>query len=235
MDIGKAFTFIPKEEGWNGKLAIGGVIALFSFLLLPIFFLIGYQLAVMRNVIKNVEHPLPAWENWGELFKEGGTIWVAQFVYALPLVLLSLCYQLIFLVPALGEGNADLQNALGGIGIVVSLAWSCILFLYSIGLAFIAPALFIQYVRTGKFGSLFRVGEIIAIARENLVDILLVIVAGFAAGIVLTIAVGITLITICGWIIVLVAGTAWIMISTAHLYGQIEAKDEGNLIDPEMA
>lgn len=234
MDIGKAFTFIPKGEGWISKLAIGSVIALFSFLLLPIFFLIGYQLAVMRNVIKNVEHPLPAWENWGELFKEGGIIWVGQFIYALPLVLLSLCYQLIFLVPALGEGNTDLQNALGGIGVVVSLAWSCILFLYSIGLAFITPALFIQYVRTGEFGSLFRVGEIIEIARENLVNILLVIVAGFAAGIVLTIAVGITLITICGWIIVLVAGTVWIMISTAHLYGQIAAKDEGKLIDPAM-
>ena len=226
MNIGKAYTFIPQEDGWIGKIVIAALVSLFSVLLLPGFFLVGYQLAIMRNVIKGEDHPLPAWENWGTLFMEGAIIWVTLFVYTLPVTLLVICSSLI-VIPSAAAGEE-----ISGAAIVGVVLMSCLILLLAIALAFIIPAVYIQFIRTGEVGSLFRFSEIINIAREDVVDILLAIVAAIAANLVLGIF---TWIPVCGWFIIAPLGTAWIMISTAHLYGQIAAKDEGKIIDPALA
>lgn len=223
MDIGKAYTFIPEEEDWIKKIVIGGVLMLISFLFIPIFFLIGYQVAVVRKVMNGDEHPLPDWNDWGKLFMDGLVLWVAQFVYALPVVLLSLCSLFIW-VPAATDPGGDFGAALSGAAIFGLVVLSCLVFLFAIALAFIVPALYVQYARTGEFGPLFQVGAIIAIARENFVNILIVTVAAIAAGIVLGL---VTWIPICGWLILWPLGSVWIMIASAHLYGQIATKSTG--------
>jgi len=195
-------------------------------MLLPRIFLFGYQLATMRNVIKGEEHPLPAWENWGKLFVEGAIIWVTLFVYTLPITLLVICSSLI-VIPSAAAGED-----ISGPAIVGVVLMGCLLLLLAIALAFIIPAVYIQFIRTGEFGSLFRFSEIINIAREDVVNILLTIVAAIAANLVLGIF---TWIPICGWFIISPLGTAWIMISTAHLFGQIAAEDKGKIIDPALA
>lgn len=220
MDIGKAFTFIPEEDDWIKKIVIGGVLGLFSFFFIPIFFLIGYQVAIIKNVMNGQEHPLPEWDEWGQLFMDGLVVWVAQFVYALPVVLLSLCSLFIW-VPAATDPGGDIGDVLSGAAIFGLVVLGCLVFLFAIALVFIVPALYIQYARTGEFGTMFQVGEVIGIARENFVDILIVTVAVIAAGIVLGL---VTWIPICGWLILAPLGTVWIMVATAHLYGQIAAK-----------
>ena len=220
MDIGKAYTFIPEEDDWIKKIIIGGVLALFSFLFIPIFFLFGYQIAVVRKVMKGDVHPLPEWEDWGKMFMDGLVIWVAQIVYALPVILLSLC-SLIILVPASTDPSGDIGASFSGAAIFGLVVLSCLVLLFSIALAFIVPALYVQYAKMGEFGSLFQVGEIINIAREHFVDILIVFVAAIAAGIVLGL---VTWIPICGWFILAPLGSVWIMVATAFLYGQIAAK-----------
>jgi hypothetical protein len=226
MDIGKAYLFVKDEEGWIGKIAIGAVILFFSFLIIPIFFLVGYQIAVARSVLDGDEHPLPAWDNWGQLFIDGVVVLIAQFIYALPLVLLSLCSWLVFLVPALGAGT-DLEEALAGGALIGFLAIMCVIVLLAFALAFVVPALYVQYARNGDFGSMFRFAEVIEIARQNLVDILLTILANLGAGLVLSLLITIASITICGGIILSFAGPVWLMVATAHLYGQIAANVEG--------
>ncbi|MCI0397183.1 MAG: DUF4013 domain-containing protein, partial [Chloroflexi bacterium] len=88
----------------------------------------------------------------------------------------------------------------------------------------------IQYARTGEFGSLFRFGEIMAIVRNNIGDILLTIVAYLAASFVLQFLIGISIITICGPLVIGLAGTLWVLLAQAHLYGQIAAKTEGKAL-----
>lgn len=223
MDIGKAYTFIPEEEDWIKKIVIGGILILFSFLFIPIFFVIGYQIAIVKNVMNGDERPLPEWDDWGKMFMDGLVVWVAQFIYALPVVLLSLCSLFIW-IPAASDSSGDIAASLGGAEIFGLVVISCLVFLFAIALAFIMPALYIQYARTGEFGPMFQIGEVIRIARENFVDILIVIVASIAAGFVLGL---ITWIPICGWFILAPLGSVWIMIATAYLYGQIAAKMGG--------
>ena len=226
MDIGKAYLFVKDDAGWIGKIAVGAVILFFSFLIIPVFFLVGYQIAVARSVLDGEEHPLPAWDNWGQLFMDGLVVSIAQFVYALPIILLGACSWLVFLVPALGAGS-DLETALAGGATIGFFAVMCIIILLSFVLAFVVPALYVQYARSGDFGSMFRFGEVIEIARQNLVDILITILANLGAGLVLLLLIVVASITICGGFILSYAGPVWLMVATAHLYGQIAANVEG--------
>lgn len=224
MEIGKAFTFVTDDDDWIKKLAIGAIFVLVPFLILLV---IGYQILIIRNVIDGKDRPLPEWEDFGKLFIDGLIMVVAIFIYALPIILLSLCGAVI------GATTTDAAGSMspgGGIGVAL---FSCLAILFGIALAFIGPALYIQYARYGEFGRLFRFGEVVAIARENLVDILIVILVMWAANLVVSLVSTIAIITICGPIIVSVAGTAWILFATGHLYGQIAHKSSGKLSESE--
>jgi len=215
MDIVKAYTFIPKDEKWISKILIGAVISLFSFLVLPIFLVYGYQLAVTRRVMKGEVNPLPEWENWGELLMDGLKIFVAIIIYALPIILLSICSTI---VGAVVEDET--------VGTITGIVMGCVGALYGIFLAFVVPALNITYARTGDFGAMLRLGEVFAIVRENVVDILLTIVAGFVAGLLFFIIMLVSVITICGPIILTFVWPVWYGVANGHLYGQIGAKSK---------
>jgi len=221
VDIGKAFTFVTDDEGWIGKIAIGGAVVLFSILLIPIPFLLGYQIAVMRNVMNGEEYPLPKWENWGKLFIEGLYAIAATLVYTLPVWILA-CLGVLFSV-----FSTDGSGALAGISVAGIIIISCLILIVTIALAFLVPAIYIQFVRTNEFGALFRFGEVIGIARDNIVDIILSYLVVWGANLVLSVITTILVITICGPFIASLAGTAWILVATGHLYGQIAAKSEG--------
>jgi hypothetical protein len=229
MEIGKAFTFVNEDEAWIKKLAIGAVLILLSFLLLPIFAVIGYQIRIIRNVIDGRERPLPEWEDIGQMFMDGLMLFVAGFVYALPIILVSACAGIV------NSATADAAGNMTGLGIVVTIASSCLGLLYGLAMALIVPALYIQYARVGEFGALFRVGEIIAIARQNLVDFIIVLLVNMVGSFVVSLASVIAIITICGPIIVSLAGTAWVMYAVGHLYGQIARKASDKMMAPDYS
>ena len=220
MDIGKALTFIPDDKEWIKKMAIAGGIVFASSIipLIPLLFLIGYQVAVAKNVMNEKEEPLPEWEEWGQLFMDGVVVWAAQFVYAIPVVLLSVCVGLAFFGAV---GNNEDSN--GGL-LALAIVSLCLLIFFAIALVFIMPALYVQYIRYGDFGPMFKFGEVIGVVRENFVDILLTVVVSIVGALAIGIVATILLITICGAIIAYAVGTAWLMLSLAYLYGQIASR-----------
>lgn len=229
MEIGKAFTFVNEDEAWIKKLAIGAVFVLFGVFLIPIMVVVGYQIRIIRNVIDGKDRPLPEWDEFGQLLVDGAVMFVAGFVYSLPIILISVCSAVVN--ASLFDGSADTE----GIGIVATIALSCLSILYGLALAVIIPALYILYARTGELGSLFRFAEVIATARENLVDFIVVVLINLVANMVVGFAAILVAITLCGPFIVLLAGTAWVMFATAHLYGQIARKTSGKILTPDYS
>lgn len=222
MDFGKAYTFITDDPEWITKVAIGGLIVLITPLLLgiPALLLLGYQVEVTRRVMNDDPEPLPAWEDWGELFMDGLNIFLARLVYSAPASIL-LCLGLgVFLLPVLG-GDQDAQAALASISFAVYCVLLCLVTFFALFVAFVTPAISIQYVRTRSLGEVFRFGEVFAIARAHASDILLVWLASVVANLLLQLVVGISVITICGPIILAAAGAVWITSANGHLYGQI--------------
>ena len=87
MDIGKSFSYVFDDEDWVKKVAIGGVISI-----IPIvnFIAVGYSLRALKNVAEGKERPLPEWDEWGDDWVKGLMVTLAGFIYAIPLIALSI-------------------------------------------------------------------------------------------------------------------------------------------------
>jgi hypothetical protein len=233
MDIVKSFTYMLEDDRWVTKLGIGAVLTFFSWLLVPIPLLVGYSVAVLRNVRDGYERPLPEWDDWGKLFMDGLFIMIAQFVYTLPFLLLF-CVISIGMVAS--AGMAELSEDLAAASLLATFGLSaCLLLFWYVAILFISPAIMIQYGRTGALGSCFRFGEVIAIVRRNVGDILIAFVAILIVTFVFSAFTFVLGSIPCLGLIIslplsLVFGP-YVMMVSGHLYGQIAAKEDG--IDPE--
>ena len=81
MDAGRSFTWMFQQDGWIGKVIIGGLLLLvpiFGWLVVP-----GYIVKVLSNRVQGREE-LPAWGDWGDLFMKGLILAVAALIYSLP-------------------------------------------------------------------------------------------------------------------------------------------------------
>lgn len=230
LDIGGAVRFVFDDEQWVGKIGIGAVMSLLAFLLIPIPLLIGWGVGVVRNVMNMEPRPLPAWEDWGKLFSDGIKVIVAQFVYTLPFLLL-LCVGSLGtgMLGAATEQSSDVLATLGGATIFLM---SCLGLLFAVALLFISPAIIVQYVRSNDdLGACFRFGEVLGIARENIGNILIIVLVSMAVGLVLSVVTGVLALIPClGWIAVFIVSAAAGPYTTAlvnHLYGQIAQMTPG--------
>lgn len=231
MDIAKALTYVTEDKEWITKIGIAVLVSLLSFLIIPIPILIGYSVAISRNVKKGVEQPLPVWDDWGSFFRDGLNVIIAQLVYTLPFWLLS-C--IVFISTIGFEGLAEQMNSpdlLGAAFLATFGIVGCLTLLFAVALMFISPAIVLQYLRTNELGACLRFGEVIGIARQNLSDILMVTAVSIGLGFVLSALFAILNIFPClGQIVSLVLSLAvgpYIMAVTGHLYGQVAQKMEG--------
>jgi hypothetical protein len=229
MDVARAFTYITEDERWVGKIVIGAVISFFTFLLLPIPLLAGWMVGITRNVMAGVERPLPEWDDFGTLFRDGLAVVVAQFVYTLPFWLLA-CIAFVATVglSGLSEVNEDMAAAsmLATFGLV-----GCLALLFLLALLIISPAIVIQYVRTNDFGACFRFGEVVGIARDNVGDILIAALTPFVVSLVLSAFSAIPVIGWCGGPLLSLVLAPYLLAVLGHLYGQIAAKSSGKAAD----
>ncbi|MDJ0755792.1 MAG: DUF4013 domain-containing protein [Ardenticatenaceae bacterium] len=224
MDFGKAFTFAFEDEGWIRKLGLGGLFAFIGMLLLfipGILYILGYQIAVGRRVYMGDKQALPEPDNFGEFIKDGLVVFAISFIYALPAIIVALPFTIVGIV--LSENGASEAFA----GIMISIG-SCLSILLGLSLAFFLPAAMAQYIRTGEFGACLRVGEIWnTIVRPEFVNLLLMLLAVIAAQLIVQLVVGLSVITICGPILLAFPASVWTSAFTGHLYGQLAALGGG--------
>lgn len=229
MDLGKAFTFFYEDQQWLTKIAIGSLIVLLSpfLLMVPLLLLYGYEIAITRNVIKGVEHPLPAWEDWAGFFKDGAYLFLAKLVYALPLLLLMCISFGVFILPAFSGGSEDLAAALAGTAFIIWLLLSCLLVLLGLAFAIISPIINIQYVRSNDLSTCFRFGEIWGMVRDNFGDLAMIVLGIILANLIISVVASVSVITICGPFILGLAGPVWTRMISGHLTGQLARKLDG--------
>lgn len=240
MDVAKAFTYITEDDRWMGKIGIGALISLASFLILPAFLLTGYMVGITRNVMNGVKRPLPEWEDLGTLFKDGISIAVVSIVYTLPFwLLMCIAFASTVGFGSLSELTEISEDAIAA-GVMATYGLvGCLVLVFMLALFFISPAIVIQYVREGNLGACFRFGEVLAIARENLGDIVIAGLTPFAASFVFSMLFGVLSIIPClGWIASFVLGIAvgpYLTAVTGHLYGQIAGKIGGTPPEEKFA
>lgn len=218
MDIARAVQFVTDDEQWIKKVLIGVVVVLLSIFIIPAFALTGYGIQIARNVKDGNDIPLPEWDDWGKLISDGFAVGIAGFIYAIPAIVLFVIGGVI-----VGLGDALDSDAILAAGGTVFALLACIAGLYLVAMVVIAPAITIQFIKHGTFASCMRISEVVAIARNNIGDILISLVVIFGISAVL----GLVGFIPCLGFLVGIAASPYISMVTSHLYGQIAAKEFG--------
>jgi hypothetical protein len=180
MDFAKAFSFVFEDPDWVKKVVIGGLVGLIP--ILGQFLVLGYMVAVGRNVIRGNPQPLPDWGEFGQFLVDGLYAFVISLVYAIPILVATCFFVIIMAIGGAFSDNGEL-GAIGGLGLCCFVPFAVI---YGIVMQwFLLPAALARYADTGDAMSALRVGEILAITRANpivfLVALLVAIVANFIA------------------------------------------------------
>jgi len=194
MEIGKSFTYITQDEDWIKKLLLGGAITLIP-IVGPLYAL-GYMVEMMKNIMAGHEVPLPEIGDFGSKLIEGLKVWAISIVYALPVILFSVCAQSGNFVPLMaGQVPQDVLEILASVSIGVGVCCGCLLLLYTILMALVMPFAWGKYIETGQFGAAFQLGEIFEMLKSNIGPAFIVLLVNglvaFVAAIVGTIICGV--------------------------------------------
>ena len=229
MDYNRAFRYIFDDKDWVSKIGLGLLIQMVPILN---FAWVGYQVQIVRNVRRNETIILPTWDDLGKKFMDGLMLTLAGMVYALPILLIACLPLALIFVPMLAAENEDLFGALMAGSTLVYFSFFCVIVLYGLALSILAPIMQIHYAKEGTFASCFKVREFFAVLGKHAGTFftIWIIILGVTMGV--SVAVGMVG-GIIGWIpllgqillvVITMAGTAYGVCFSSHLYGQFAAR-----------
>jgi hypothetical protein len=182
MEIGKAIGFIFKDPQWVAKVLIGGLLSLVP--VVGTFMVLGYMLRTAENVARDVEMPLPEWNDFGDLFVRGLYAFVIVLVYLLPLLVLYFGFVIVLSVASVGidPSNADMAASAGGAIGLLSLCMIPVFLILGLAGALLSYAGLGRYLRSGKLGDGLQFGAVIAEVRSAPGAWFMVLLVAFLAG-----------------------------------------------------
>jgi len=183
-DFVQPFAFVFQDPRWVTKVLIGGLFYLAAFLIVGVFFILGYCAKLCRNVIANDPQPLPEWDDLGGYFVEGVLLFSVGFCYVIPLIAIVCA----FIIPAVMAGSIggpdDVSRAMASGA--ASCVW-CLFVPISLGLSFWLPAALLFAAVEQRFGAAFEFGRIYQFINANFANYLIAfvvyLIARFAAGV----------------------------------------------------
>lgn len=181
FDFVKPFAFVFQDPRWVTKILIGGLFYIAAFLVIGIFFILGYCARLTRNVIADVPNPLPEWDDLGEYFAEGVGLVVIGIVFVLPVMLIAAA---IFIPAVIAAGASESEIAKNLSGGAMGCAW-CLIFPLSLAISFFMPGALTLAVVERRFTAAFEFGRLWRYIKGNFANYLLAfvvyLVARFAA------------------------------------------------------
>jgi hypothetical protein len=88
LDPGRSLSYLLNDAGWLRKFFIGALYLLGSFLIVPLFIVMGYQLEVIRMVASGDDRVLPGWDGVVKKLKEGAKLFLVIAIYGLPFLVI---------------------------------------------------------------------------------------------------------------------------------------------------
>ncbi len=225
------FGFPFKDAKWVSKILIGSLFMLFGFLILPIFFIYGYFIEILRNAIKDHEPVLPEWDQLEKKFIDGAKLFLVAFIYMIPYILLFILAYALILAGSFSTELVDYSRAADSIPwFFISLFGSfggLLLFgvstLISLVLGALLPVALAHTVATDDLMAGFRVSEWWKIFRANtsgfLISYVIVIGCLFLINTALQVL-NMTIVLCCLTPFLSIALTFYLMVVANVLFGQ---------------
>jgi hypothetical protein len=224
LNIAQALTYVFDDREWATKLGISAVIALVSFLLTPVLLglvgwaiLLGYQVALVRNIRAGMTHPLPTWENIDGYLSAGGNAMIAFVIYNLPNIIIGIVLGFGFGV----SGDAPFTG-----GVVLTAITCCLLPLLFVYNAIVYPMFALgmgRYVDEPQTATFFDISNLFGLLRLHTDKAIKWLVATILVGLLIAI---VALIPCLGQI----AALALVTPVFGHLVGQFATQVMGKPI-----
>jgi Protein of unknown function (DUF4013) len=207
-DFLKPLTFVFEDPQWIQKLLMGALFSLASVVLIGIFFVNGYLARLVRNVVEGLERPLPEWTDLGDMFAEGAMLFVAAFLYMIPLFFLVF---LMFPFSVLTNIDNPATEILGGGGLVIL---SLVLMPVGLAVAVWVPAALLHAAVRRDFRAAFEFRVIGSFLKNNALNYVL----AYLDWLVARMAAPLGLALCCVGVFVT---SFWSMAVAAHAFGQV--------------
>lgn len=159
--IEAALRYPMDHDDWVKTILIGGVLSLFSFLLLPILPVYGYLVLVIRNRLEDEPEP-PTFDDWGDLFVDGLRALVVMIAYMLvPMIVGTITVGGSIVALATGT-EAGAAAGLGGLflGFMLTVALALLF-------GYVAAGAFVNFVREDSIAAAFDFGTIRAVVTQR--------------------------------------------------------------------
>lgn len=187
--LGDAIAFPKAREGWLRTIAVGGLLFVTSVFVLPLLFLLGYSVRVIRTGVAGETTP-PTFEKWGDLLVSGLKLFTIQLIYAIvalfSLTLSALCLAL--LRPELAQAaqtDAQTPEAVSNMQfsapeLTVVLFAYLLLFL----IAYVSLAATARFAEEDRFKAAFEFRTVVrtALTSEFFVGFVLFLAVGLVLG-----------------------------------------------------
>lgn len=184
----------PVRGDWIGRIIIGGILGLFSPLVVPAIIIVGYLVRVLEETIGGKEVP-PEFDKWGDLLTKGvfGTVILVAYTIV-PIIAYTALIAVVF-----GAGGAiggDAGGLIGVVGLLLALAFVPVLFL----IYYAVPAALAAYASRGELGGAFDS----ALLKPTLfsTDYLVAVLMPIVVAVVTWVITGVLAVTIFGLVLV---------------------------------
>lgn len=199
------------------RIAIGGLLGIFSVLVVPAFALVGYYVEVARAGYERAPEP-PAFTDWGDLIVKGIIATVISIVYAIvPILLVTFTGGLSVFGAAEGGTAGGILGGVGALGLLVAVL-ALIVVYYAI------PAALVNYAIEDSFGAAFDWATIKPVLFSG--DYLVAWLVPFVLAFVLNVVAFILAITVVG-LVLLPFIQFYVYVAVMYMFGRAFAVAAG--------
>jgi hypothetical protein len=151
--ISASLNYLRESDDVVVTTAIGGLLFILSVFLIPVFFVSGYLMRVLRQTANGNDEP-PVFDDWGDLGVDGLKAVAISVVYSvIPLTVLGIVGALTVGLAVAGLGDGAAGGLVGG---TLALLLVALGFALSIVGAYVTPAALSNFADTGRLTAGFE-------------------------------------------------------------------------------
>lgn len=196
------------EYPWRGEqhvetLAIGGVMTILGLFFVPILFVYGYLVRVLRAVSAGETATPPTFDEWGDLLVDGVVAFGIGVVYFLvPMVVMVVGWFFSFIPALLGVGAGSDGGAAAGslLSVLVLVGVFGVTGALFLAAGYLLPGAITAYARTGTVGSAFSASTLRPVVTDR--EYAIAWLVAFAINLLVGIVVNLAVVTIVGIVVV---------------------------------
>lgn len=210
LDFGRSFTYSFEDSEWLKKLMIGGIVNIIPIVNLAAY---GYAVETLSRIAKSGFGVLPEWDDFGKKFLDGLLLGIAFFVWALPGIIVVG----IGTFPLIVNLIVSKEHTPQAMPFVLSLS---IGFMWILFVAFMYPAIMMNFSRTRSISSCFEFSNIFSLVTFDIGTYILGIVAYIGATLLIML---LSMIPYIGFLLAPIGGF-YVCLVVAGAFGQLLSK-----------